>query len=210
MATSIICCCAPVFPSVFAGFKLPKALSSLSSLLSSLRQSKGSSGADTDRSNDRPWVPKNVSHPNLANTRVPESAANQMDGRLYDEYEVANTGQSYGGSWVPGNRAQPTFAWAQVPVVYQADGQPAHGYGFVTTDSRNGPGVMWVAMNFSQPDPAWTQAPAEYQPSGSPSDGYGIGPESQHMASNLVASTQVINSSYPMQVIHVPQDTQYR
>ncbi|POS70503.1 hypothetical protein DHEL01_v211099 [Diaporthe helianthi] len=168
MATSIICCCAPVFPSVFAGFKWPKALSSF---FSSLRSSKGRSDANTDPSNGEPWVPKNASYPNLANPSIPAStvpdfAVFQVDGHSYDEYEVANTGQSNGISWVPGTVNQPTFAWAQVPVVYQVDGQPSHGYGFANADPRNG--VLWVPMNFNQSNIVWTQDPAAYQSHGPP------------------------------------------
>lgn len=199
MATSIICCCAPTFPSVFAAFKWPEALSSL---LSSLRSSKGRSGANTDRSDGGPWVKKNVSYPSSANTRVPNSAVNQADGRLYDEYEVAHTDRSSGVAWVPGSITQPSFAWAQVPVVYQADGQPSYGYGFVNAaDSRNG--VFWVPMNFSQPNLVWTQPSAANHSYGPPYDDCGSDNGSQHMAPNYGVSNHVTHSSYPMQGVHV-------
>lgn len=206
MATSIICCCAPVFPSVFAGFKWPKALSSI---LSSLRSSKGRSGSNTDPSDGGPWEPKIASHPSLTNTPGPKSAGNQMSGRINDGYEVTNTGQSSGAAWVPGSITQPSFAWAQVPVVYQADGQPSYGYGFVNAaDSRNG--VFWVPMNFSQPNLVWTQPPAANHSYGPPSDGYGSDNGSQHMASNYGVPDHVNNLSYPMQGVRVPQDPQFR
>lgn len=79
MATSIMCCCAPSFPSLFAGLEMPKPLSSL---FSSLRSSKGRSTVNTDQSKSGSWVPMSASQPNLAWTQV--SAVHQNDGRPSD------------------------------------------------------------------------------------------------------------------------------
>ncbi|KAJ0115789.1 hypothetical protein J7T55_010612 [Diaporthe amygdali] len=79
MATSIMCCCAPSFPSLFAGLEMPKPLSSL---FSSLRSSKGRSAVSTDQSKSGSWVPMSASQPNLAWTQV--SAVHQNDGRPSD------------------------------------------------------------------------------------------------------------------------------
>lgn len=92
MATSIICCCAPVFPAVFAGIRLPKPLSSL---FSSLRSSKGRSAAGTDDGKGGTWVPMSASNHNLAWTQV--SAAHHNNGQPADGYGYHKNGQPTDG-----------------------------------------------------------------------------------------------------------------
>lgn len=81
MATSIICCCAPSFPAVFAGVQL---LQPFRSLLSSLRSSRGTATASsgTGHSGNRTWVPMDSSQRNLARTQV--STGHYNEGRSSD------------------------------------------------------------------------------------------------------------------------------
>lgn len=79
MATSIICCCAPTFPAIFAGVHIP---SKLSSFFTSLRSSRKSShgGSHMHRSDPRAW--EGNSQHNLAWVRA--SADQHKAGRLSD------------------------------------------------------------------------------------------------------------------------------
>lgn len=105
MATSIICCCAPAFPAVFAGLSLPKPLSSLFSSLSYSKGkfSKGRSGGSTERSRDGTWVPMSASQAHLAWTQISAaqhadvrpSNGSRHDTRSYDMASNNNTDLSY-------------------------------------------------------------------------------------------------------------------
>lgn len=197
MATSIICCCAPTFPSVFARFGLPKALSSF---LSSMRSSKGRSAPSTDRGKSEQLVPMNVSHPNQAWTKA--SAAQSTDGRPLDGYGDANTDQDNAGPWVLLNVNQPNVVWTQVPIGHHTDRRPSYGCGLPNLDlSQSGP---WVPMRVSQLNLASTQIPMVHHTDGQPSYGHGFDTGSYDMA-----PIHVIDSSDPARVTYAQEDAQY-
>lgn len=152
MATTIICCCAPTFPSVFARFGLPK---TLSSLFSSLRSSKGRSAPSTDKGKSEPLVPVSVRHSNQAWTKV--SAAHYTDGRPLDGYGDANTDRNNAGTWLLLNVNQQNVAWTQVPMVHRTGQRLSDGCGFPNLDlSQSEP---WFPMSVSQLNLAWIKVP---------------------------------------------------
>lgn len=197
MATSIICCCAPTFPSVFARFGLPK---TLSSLFSSLRSSKGRSAPSTDRGKGEPLVPMRVNQPNQSWTKA--SAAHYIGGRALDGYGDANTDQNNAGPWVLLNINQPNVAWTQVPMGHHTDQGPSDGCGLPKLYlSQSGP---WVPMSVSQLNLACPQFPMVHHTDDQPSYGYGSDTGFYNMT-----PIHVVDSSDPARVTHAQEDVQY-